>query len=325
MTSTLNWRVWSAAMAVTVLMAGCGGGGSDAPATGALSVSLTDAPIEEAAEVRIVFTGIELHRSNGSNVTLDFASQPKSIDLLKLRGGVTGALTEGAEIPAGEYDWMRLMVLAEKNSQVGSYIKLLSGAQYPLWIPSGDQTGLKLVRPFTVAQGSTTRLLVDFDLRKSIVAPPGQDPNYVMRPTLRLLDQIQVGKIAATLDVAALATAQLGAGASPSTCKPGVYLFAGGAATPDDQDRVDADGFDPILYEAVPYDGATPLSTVTLPFVEVGIFTLAATCNFDRDVADMNDYNPAAAPGAPDYQSMKWSTVGNVAVTSGNTTAISLP
>jgi hypothetical protein len=325
MTSKLNWRVWSAAIAGTVLLAGCGGGGSDAPATGALNVALTDAPLDDAAEVRIVFTGIELHRANGSSVTLDFASQPKSIDLLKLRGGVTGALTEGAEIPAGDYNWMRLMVRAEKNSQDGSYIKLLTGAQYPLWIPSGGETGLKLVRPFTVAQGSTTRLLVDFDLRKSIVAPPGQDPNYVMRPTLRLLDQIQVGKLAATVDVAALAVAQLGAGASSADCKPGVYLFAGGAATPDDQDRSDTDGFDPIVYESVPNDGLNPVSTVTLPFVEVGVYTVAATCNFDRDIADTNDYNPAAAPGAPDYQTMEWSSVGNVAVTAGNTSAVSLP
>jgi hypothetical protein len=322
----LNWRLWSTAVAGAVVLTSCGGGsGLDTPANGALSVALTDAPLDDAAEVRIVFTGIELHRANGSTVSLDFANQPKSIDLMKLRGGVTGTLTEGAEIPAGDYDWMRLMVLAEKNSQGGSYIKLLSGAQYPLWIPSGAETGLKLVRPFTVAQGSTTRLLVDFDLRKSIVAPPGQDPNYVMRPTLRLLDQIQVGKITATVDVAALAVQQLGAGASPADCKPGLYLFAGGAATPDDQDRSDADGFDPIVYDSVPNDGATPLSTVTLPFVEVGIYTLAATCHFDRDIADVNDYNPAAAPGATGYQAIKWSTVGNVAVASGNTTAASLP
>jgi hypothetical protein len=105
----------------------------------------------------------------------------KSIDLIKLQNGVTGILTQGAAVPAGDYEWMRLKVLADKNSQGESYITLLTGEQFPLWIPSGAETGLKLVRPFKVAQGSTTRLIIDFDLRKSVTAPPRQDPNYLLK------------------------------------------------------------------------------------------------------------------------------------------------
>jgi Domain of unknown function (DUF4382) len=306
-------------------LSACGGGGGSASSgSGSVSVNLTDAPIDAASEVNIVFTGIELHQAGGSTIPIDFAS-PKALDLIKLQNGVTGALTDGSAVPAGDYDWMRLKVLASKNSQGESYIKLLSGQQYPLWIPSGSETGLKLVRPFTVAQGSVTKLVIDFDLRKSITAPPGQDPNYVMRPTLRLLDQLQVGKISATVDLATLATSQLGAGASIATCKGGLYLFAGAAATPDDQDGDATDGADPILYQPLVYDGVNPTVTINLPFVETGSYTLAATCNFDVDVADTNDYNPTAAQGAPGFQTMHWSTAGNVAVTANTTTTISLP
>ena len=302
---------------------GCGGGG-EGSAPGSISINLTDAPVDGASEVVIVFSGIELHQAGGATTTIDFSS-PKSIDLIKLQGGVTSALTEGSAVPAGDYDWMRLKVLATKNSQGESYIKLLTGEQFPLWIPSGAETGLKLVRPFTVAQGSLTRLVIDFDLRKSITAPPGQDPNYIMRPTLRLLDQLQVGKITATVDLAALATAQLGPGSAVSACKAGLYLFSGGAATPDDQDGDVADGADPILYEPVAYDGVNTSVTIDLPFVEVGTYTLAATCNFDVDVADANDYNPSATQGTPGFQTMKWSTAGNVAVTANGTTTTHLP
>ncbi len=313
------------ALSLAVLgLAACGGGSDGSSGPGSISINLTDAPIDGASEVVVVFTGIELHQTAGPTTTIDF-SAPKSIDLIKLQGGVTSALTQESAVPAGNYDWMRLKVLATKNSQGESYIKLLTGQQYPLWIPSGAETGLKLNRPFTVAQGSITRLVIDFDLRKSITAPPGQDPNYIMRPTLRLLDQLQVGKLSASVNLATLATAQLAAGSPVSACKGGLYLFSGGTATPDDQDGDAADGADPIVYQPLAYDGVNTTVTINIPFVEVGTYTLAATCNFDVDVADTNDYNPSALQGAPGFQTMHWSTVGNVVVSANNTTAVSLP
>src|SRR5262249_51670792 len=202
-------RTLTALILGTLTLTSCGG--SD-PGTGGLSLNLTDAAVDGAAEVVVVFAGIELHRSDGNLVELDFSAH-KSIDLLKLQNGATGALTQGDAVPAGNYDWMRLKVLADKNSQGESFIMLLNGTQYPLYVPSGAETGLKLVRPFTVAQGSTTSLLVDFDLRKSVTAPAGQDPNYVLKPTLRLVDELQVGKITANVDLAALTSAQLGSAA----------------------------------------------------------------------------------------------------------------
>ena len=312
-----------------VTLAGCGGGGT-APGTGSLSVNLTDAPVDGAANVVVVFTGLELQHSDGTLVTLDFGTtngqaNTKSIDLMKLQNGVTGALTQGEAIPAGDYQWMRLKVLADKNSQGESYITLLNGAQYPLYIPSGAETGLKLVRPFTVAQGSTTRLVVDFDLRKSVTAPPGQDPNYVLKPTLRLMDELQVGKITANIDLAALTSAQLGSGANVSSCKAGLYLFSGASAVPDDQDGDATDGADPIVFLPIAYDGVNTNVSVTVPFIEVGSYTAAATCNFDVDAPDSNDYIPNATAGQPGYQTMKWTTVGNVSVTANNTTTIALP
>lgn len=308
----------------TGLLNGCGGGGDVSFTEGAVTINMTDAPVDGAAEVVVVFTGVELHRTNGQTVTLDFTS-PKSIDLIKLQGGVTGALTQDSAVPAGDYDWMRLKVRASQNSQGESYIKLLDGTQYPLWIPSGAETGLKLVRGFTVAQGSTTRLLIDFDLRKSVHAPPGQDPNYILRPALRLLDQIQVGQLAATVDLAALATSQLGAGATVQSCNGGLYLFAGGTATPDDQDGNAADGADPVVYLPLAYDGVNTSITTTIPFIEVGTYTVAATCDFDVDAADADDYNAAAVQGAPGYQTMHWTTKTAVSVTQGSTTSLSLP
>lgn len=322
--TTLARLTTCAALALGALaLAGCGGGGSMSDGNGMITVSLTDAPVDSAAAVVIVFNGIELQRANGDRVNVDF--DRKSIDLLQLQNGVTGDLTAGATVPAGDYQWMRLKVLATQNSQDESYIQLQDGSRFPLWIPSGSETGLKLIHAFTVGQGSTTRLVVDFNLRKSVIAPPGLAPNYLLKPVLRLIDHLQVGQTTANVDLAALTAAQLPAGAPVSDCKASLYLFAGAMAVPDDQDGDAADGADPVTYQMLTFDGVNTMVTVNLPFVETGDYTLAATCNGDVDVADTNDYNPNAVSGDPGFQTMAWSTVHNVAVTLNATTTVSVP
>jgi hypothetical protein len=322
--TTLARLIASATLALGVIaLAGCGGGGSMSDGNGMITVSLTDAPVDNAAAVVIVFNGIELQRANGERVNIDF--DRKSIDLLQLQNGITGDLTKDAAVPAGDYQWMRLKVLATQNSQDESHIRLEDGTQFPLWIPSGAETGLKLIHAFTVGQGSTTRLVIDFNLRKSVIAPPGQAPNYMLKPVLRLIDHLQVGQITANVDLAALTAAQLAPGAAVADCKASLYLFAGAMAVPDDQDGDAMDGADPIVYQMLTFDGVNTVVTVNLPFVEVGDYTLAATCNGDIDVADTNDYNPSAVSGDPGFQTMMWSTVNNVAVALNATTTVPVP
>jgi hypothetical protein len=78
-------------------------------------------------------------------------------------------------VPAGRYQSIRLLIEAQQN-QPSSYIDFASGARYPLYVPSGSESGLKLIRGFTVAAGSNSNFTIDFDLRKSVIAPPGQAP-----------------------------------------------------------------------------------------------------------------------------------------------------
>ena len=313
--------------AVSLLgLASCGGGSSSS-SSGTLALSLTDAPIDGATSVVVAFTGIDLQSADGGVTTVTFPST-QYIDLLKLQGGATGVLTQGASVPAGKYQWLRLKVLADQNTQNESYITLTNGSQYPLYIPSGAETGLKLVNPFTVAQGSTTSLLIEFDLRKSIVAPQGQSPDYGLKPALRVIDQQQVGKITATVDLAALTAAQLGSSSSMSACSAGLYVFSGAAATPDDADgdATDDGGSDPVFYAPLTNDGVTSSVSLTIAFMAAGSYTVAATCNYNVDAApDTNDYVPNAAANQAGYQTMKWSTVGNVAVSAGGTAAVTLP
>jgi hypothetical protein len=326
--TTLDARplAFAIALGLTGLVAACGGGGSSAPtvtaqSVGQLSIGVTDGPIDDASEVVVKFTGIELKPQNGTAFTIDVT---KSVDLLKLQNGVTTDLLNGHSVPAGRYEWMRLMVSATQNVP-DSYIKLATnGGMYPLYVPSGMETGLKLVRPFTVAQGGVTNLLVDFDLRKSVTAPPGQQPNYMLKPALRLMDRLQVGRIAATVDLRKLTTAQFDANAAISTCKAGLYLYPAAQTAPDDMYDAATTG-NPIVYLPVPYDGVNPTTTVNIPFVEAGDYKLAATCAYDKDSASRDDYKPDAVQGDPLYQTMKWTAFFPATVAANATVNVALP
>lgn len=315
----------------TLLVAACGSGSgalsfNNAPA--GLTVRLTDAPVDDALEVVVVFTGIELQPAGGGAPIAVSFSTPKSINVLQLQNGTTTNLVEGANVPVGQYSWLRLLISADQNLQGGSYIRLKDGRQFALFIPSGSESGLKLVRGFSVAQGNITRLVVDFDLRKSIVAPPGQLPNWFLKPVLRVVDELQVGTLAGTVNLATLATAL---GTTESACKPGIYVYSGTGVTPDDMDGNNADGIDPLVYlPLIPAAGAST-ATYNVPFLEAGAYTVATTCNFDVDASPaVSEYDPTAqapAPGATPpagYQTMKFRSK-NATVNSAVTTTVDFP
>lgn len=322
--------------ACVAVLAGCGGGGSGRDATGTLNLKITDSPVDEAEKVVVVFTGIELKPRGGAaySVEVSCTEDPNTpeadcvnghayVDLLRLQDGVTLDLLRNRAVAAGEYEWMRLAVLAERNNQAGSYIKMLDGSQHPLYVPSGAETGLKLVRPFTVAQGGVTRLVVDFDLRKSVIDPPGLADSYLLKPTLRMVDELITGTVRGTVNLSALATA-LG----DSTCDAGVYLFTGHDAVPDDMDGTAPD---PVLYRKLEPDEADPaVATYTFPYLEAGTtagrYTVAFTCDFGVDAApDASEYDPTAATGQPGFQTMKWTQTNTTVGAAGETAVVDFP
>ena len=276
----------------TALLAACSGGdaggGKDEPRTGTLKVGITDAPVDMADAVVVEFTGVELKPKDGAAFSIDFAA--KRLDLRALQGTDRALLLDGETVPAGEYEWLRLKVNADPNVGGDSFVRLTEGGQEcEMRIPSGDETGLKLVRGFTVGIGAVTDFTIDFDLRKSVVAPPGQrtpvdtcgSQAFLLKPALRLVDNLRVGAIGGAIDPN-LVAAQCPAGnAAPY---PGnVYLFGpvptDGTVVPDDYDGIasDPNGTDPLTSAMVDKD----TFRYTIGFVPVGNYLLAYTCDLD--------------------------------------------
>lgn len=135
----------------------------------------------------------------------------KTFNLLDLQNGRTDLLAD-ADIPAGDYSLMRVYVTAGQ-------VTLTDGHVFPLKVPSGEQTGIKLHFDFTVVASGDTSLLLDIDLSRAFRAIPSghiDDPStirgfhFTPSVALRLINVVEAGSISGNVTDAA-GTPQAGA------------------------------------------------------------------------------------------------------------------
>lgn len=290
----------AAVLATTTLgLASCGGSSGD---MGQMKLAVADAPIDGAQAVVVKFTGIELTGNSGNPVDISFASA-KSIDLLN-QSGTASAVLFDQPIPAGSYGQIRLMVVANGDPN-NSYVTLSDGTTHGLQVPSGSETGLKLVSGFTVPASGVVDYTIDFDLRQAITCPPGQSPACILKPVERLVDNSTVGNIQGTVSNTLV----------PSGCTPGVYLYNGTATAPEDMNgmAMAGDANQP-LASKVPVAASQPPYYYQFTFLPPGTYTVAFTCQAAQD-------NPDQADNSVTFNPVKT----NITVTATQTTTVDIP
>lgn len=201
-------------------------------------------------------------------------------------------LLDNIPLEAGRYEWIRLMVDNEPN--VRDSFVVVGGQECELRVPSGSESGLKLMRGFTLPAAGSAALTVDFDLRQSLHAPPGQQGNagactqgYLLRPTLRLVDDANVGAIAGNVT--------FDAGTVPVSCLPKVYLYQG-TVVPDDMEDTTATtpDVDPYVVASVNIPAGAVSGTYRIGFLPAGSYTAAFTCSDDTVADETVTFLPAA-------------------------------
>lgn len=129
-------------ISLSLVLTACDG---DSSGSGTLNLNITDAPVDSAAKVVVSFDGVSIKPEEGPAYDIDFVDANgdpvvKTIDLLSQQGANSEPLLLNYTLDAGHYNWMRLKVITSETS-TDSYIELDGGAQHPLYVPSGDQTG----------------------------------------------------------------------------------------------------------------------------------------------------------------------------------------
>jgi len=175
------------------MLAACGGGGGGTPATGTLSVALTDASCGgEFSAVNITVNRVRVHQSDSAGEgaagwsDIDI-NPPRKINLLTLMNGVLEELGQ-TRLPAGHYTQVRLVL--ERNTGMNAFNNsvvptsgLNAGTEVSLDTPSGVQSGIKLIHEFTVDPDELEDLVLDFDACRSVVVRG--DGTYGLKPVIR--------------------------------------------------------------------------------------------------------------------------------------------
>lgn len=139
---------------------------------------LTDAPADFDA-LYIDVQSIQVQTSAGAWVTLQ--SNLGTINLLQYVNGQSTLIAQ-ADMPEGQLNQVRL-ILGSNNSIVAN------GQTYPITIPSGMESGLKLNVHQELQAGQTYEWTIDFDAAQSVVTTGAG--SFHLQPVLRLIVDAQ--------------------------------------------------------------------------------------------------------------------------------------
>jgi hypothetical protein len=130
--------------------------------------------VKEFTKLQISILEVQVIDENDKKFIVN--QMPIEADLVSL-GGDLRILVGSKILSYGKYTQIRL-ILGENN------FLIVNGQLQPLKIPSGTQTGIKLVGEFTLRGGRITEVQVSFDPQKSIIHNKGQ--GYILKPTLKI-------------------------------------------------------------------------------------------------------------------------------------------
>lgn len=188
--------------ALLPLLAGCSDDKSTGPGFGTMNVRMTDDP-GDFQHVNLVVTEVSARLASADTTGDDSTSAwtvltttPATYDLMALQNGMFATIATG-NVPAGRYTQVRLKI------GTGSTV-VVDGTSHPLEVPSGEQSGLKLVGAFDVPVNGVLDIALDFDASRSIVLTGSGD--YMLKPVIKVLSTRAAGAITGQLAPAVPAT-----------------------------------------------------------------------------------------------------------------------
>ncbi len=154
-----------------VMIAGCS---KDDENSGTMSVRLTDAPYD-AQQVNVDIKEVRVNFKDDSTGWVTMASIPGIYDLLSYQNGKDTLIARGT-YPYGTVKEIRLVLGLNNTIKINNVV-------YPLTIPSGDESGLK-IKVNKGLNAPNEVMIIDFDAALSITKTGNGE--YKLKPVIKL-------------------------------------------------------------------------------------------------------------------------------------------
>jgi len=341
-----------------VIGCGSGGGGGDSSggSSGTLSLALQDAFSESYKGVYVTITEVQVCKGSDQNNDCNWrvvASPGKTYNLLDLVNGVREQLGI-AELEAGSYTQMRLIIgrtpdngvnLLGRAHPFANYVITNPGDEiHELKVPSGFQTGIKIVHGFVIEENKTTELILDFDASKSVVQA-GASGLWLLKPTIKVLETDAYSIVGGTVYAGsgklvsapvtlkeALVSAQQISNGNPEVIAstisgedgkyalfihPGIYHIVGSKIGPETDLKL---GYDPVCIQITTEAGDTVLGADLVLSGPKGTGTVTGTVSITDAGGDSEQFvtfsfrrKVSCGPGGEVFVEVKSVNLANVA------------
>ena len=186
----------------------------------------------------------------------------------------------GAQACGGANDGDPTSELCDDATE-NSYLVRDSGGVFNLFIPSGSQRGLQLIKDIIIPANRTGDYTAEWDLGKSFNGPPGQLPDVMMKPVVKLVANNEVGTLVGQVADELIAWESCDAEFAPS-----VYVFDDGVEpNPFDDPFAEDDAVATGLVEQQMQEDGSMQWRYSIGFLLAGNYEVAFTCNGDDFVA----------------------------------------
>lgn len=158
---------------------------------GQLTVKITDAPSDDS-NIQAVFITVADVKVDGHSVE---GFQKQTVKISDLQSGKTQVLFSG-DVQATTYSNISLVMDYEKDASgnaPGCYVLDKTSAKHDLSTSSAGTGEIKLEKSFQVTPSSSNNLIVDFDLRKSIVYNSTESQKYKFVTEAELRNSLRLG------------------------------------------------------------------------------------------------------------------------------------
>ncbi len=120
-----------------------------------------------------------------------------------------------------------------RHNPYANYVIDMDGNAHKLKVPSGPQSGLKVINGFTIKADQTTDMLLDFDVTRSVVIA-GSSGQYLLKPVIKILKETSYSNVYGTVSEA---------NSNPLAPVPAAFVSAqttAATAAPEDQVVIEA-------------------------------------------------------------------------------------